>query len=35
MLEIKNAIIDLDDVLALDGFLNMVNAFNNSNYTYF
>lgn len=34
MLEIKKAIIDLDDVLAIDGFLNMVNYFNNSNYTY-
>jgi 5'(3')-deoxyribonucleotidase len=30
----KKAIIDLDDVLALDGFLNMMNDFNNSNYTY-
>ena len=30
----KKAIIDLDDVLSLDGFLNMLNDFNNSNYTY-
>lgn len=30
----KKAIIDLDDVLSLDAFLNMLNYFNNSNYKY-
>ena len=30
----KKAIVDLDDVLAIDGFLNMLNDFNKSNYTY-
>lgn len=30
----KKAIIDLDDVLSLNAFLNMLNAFNNSNYKY-
>jgi 5'(3')-deoxyribonucleotidase len=30
----KKIVIDLDDVLALDGFLNMMNYFNNSNYSY-
>lgn len=30
----KKAIIDLDDVLALDAFLNALNDFNNSNFTY-
>lgn len=30
----KKIIIDLDDVLALDGYLNMMNAFFNRNYVY-
>lgn len=30
----QKAIIDIDDVLALDTFLNTLNIFNNSNYTY-
>ena len=30
----KKALIDLDDVLAVDGFLNMLNVFNKSDYSY-
>lgn len=30
----EKLIVDLDDVLALDGYLNMMNAFCNSNYKY-
>lgn len=30
----KKLIVDLDDVLALDGYLNMMNSFCNSNYKY-
>jgi 5'(3')-deoxyribonucleotidase len=30
----KKILIDLDDVLSVDGFLNMMNSFLNTNYTY-